>query len=297
MLVLAGASQAIASQSADERYAALEKKYLSDILCRDQVMERINGSGGEGTEFRTSRQWTREAGGNDGSVVLMSPTTLAGLWTHVKVFQNKEVEISYVTAKLTRTYVQDLESGCSFTSKVARRPKAEPGFTDHDLAALVKAGGYGVVYVWSPNMPYGFKTQQQVQAQQQQQQQAAQEGDNDTMLTGLVEVNQAVAELAADLGKPVKVSYTVDPTAKQGAIVEALKVMPKVFQDKQDELLRPVRAVDIIFRSAGDHYPSLLVYANGEIARLVYPGVGTVAEYKKQILTMIKGIEARQEAK
>lgn len=255
-----------------EDHAALEKEHLGDIRCREQVFEVLmGGRGAGGTRFASRREWTRQpARGNDGSVVLVSPTTLPGMWNVVTRYLNGEVVVKRQTARFTTTFTFGVHATdpAQDSCEVHRDSNAEPrkfdearmarALTDHDVLDLVKKNPVGVIYVWSPHMPYSYDSKLEAQ------------GAN-----GLKNIQEAVAKVSQQTGKPVALTVAVDPGASEELVNEIVS-----HEERLDEnMTQPVEAIELFYRNVNHHYPAVLVYADGLIARHVYPGTETPEKY------------------
>ena len=258
----------------------LERTFLDDARCHDEVLATLNGKGAYRRNFTTTLEWTKTlARRTDGSVTLMSPTTVAGLWTQVRRFGNGEVEVSFVTTHFTKTVRFDVNptdrsrDNCknATLSAVERKldsKRQKRGFTDRDLDKLVKDNPAGVIYTWSPGMPFSYSSK--------------------AKRNGVALIKAAVAELTAELQAPVKLDFVVDPTVKD-ALVQGVLAKESVEMDAS--MGRSIQALDLLFRNMNQHYPAILVYANGKLARQIYPGVETLGKYKDVIRATIHELQ------
>ena len=199
----------------------------------------------------------------DGSVRLLSPTHITGVWVEARVYLNKEVVLRRVTENFLETREFDLAS-CKVkqaaqkqnTQIMAQLQQKADFFTDRDLRSLLKANSKGVIYVWSPNMPYSYETLR-------------------TKTTGIDNLKAAAKKTGA------VVTVLLDPAANKDLANEIASKQAGM----STEYNRSVQSIEIGLRAMGTHYPVVLVYANGKVARYSYPGVGTEQEY----LTYIQG--------
>ena len=141
------------------------------------------------------------------------------------------------------------EPSCTLTRSHERALPIDPPadtFSDDDLAALVSDGTPGVIYVWSPHMPLS------------------------------VDAYHQVVQASEDLG--VTMTALLDPGVDPGyaKTVAGSSAIPK-------GALRPFRSVDLRFRNATMHAPSLLVYARGRMLGLAVPGYRDAAGYRTTI--------------
>ena len=119
-------------------------------------------------------------------------------------------------------------------------------FGDDDLAALMSDGTPGVIYVWSPHMPLS------------------------------VDAYHHVVRVTADLGVTMTalLDRAVDPSYAES--IAASSAIP-------EDARRTLRSVELTFRNATVHAPSLLVYADGRVLGLAVPGYRDGAGYRAVI--------------
>lgn len=251
-LLALGVSDAFAS--VPKVNTELEQKYLSDIRCRPEVFQEINS-------MLATREWSLPSAREmDGSRRLHSPSQILGVWIEARVFMNGETLLRRITANYVETRTFDLES-CKikktvqkarelFDSPVASRTR----FTDRDLRELVENNSRGVVYIWSPNMPYSFQRR----------------------LNGKSGI-EILRELGQKMG--LKVTVILDPSASAGYARQLVSQNSYM----KPESLRSAQSLELSLRSMRTHFPALVVYANGRLSRHGYPGLGTEEEYAKYI--------------
>lgn len=241
----------------------LESKYLQDIRCKERVFSEL-------ASMRATREWSLpNAREMDGSRRLHSPTQIIGVWVEARVFMNREVLLRRITSNFVETRTFDLET-CELkkTSRKSRElfqaPQGGIQFTDRDLRDLVGSHGRGLIYIWSPNMPYSF--QQRIKGK-----------------SGI----ETVREIGRKLG--MNVTVLLDPAANQNYA----KQLASQFDYMKDDSLRSGQSIELALRAMRTHYPVLLIYANGQISRHGYPGLGTVEEYTKYIQGELHELEQK----
>lgn len=232
----------------------LEQKYFGDIRCKNEVFEELNG-------MLATREWTLPSAREmDGSRRFHTPTLITGVWVEARIFMNNEALLRRITANFVETRTFDLES-CKlkqtarksrelFDSPVASQLK----FSDRDVRQLLDENSKGIIYIWSPNMPYSYQQR----------------------LKGKSGV-EIVREIGQKLG--LKVTVVLDPAASGGYARQLVSQHSYM----RPESLRSVQSIELSLRSMRTHFPALIVYANGRLARHGYPGLGTAEEYTKYI--------------
>lgn len=198
-------------------------------------------------EWETTGEMFQDAGGPLGGRAWRLPTRRLGTWVAVNVDPGSMPTLARVDEYGT-TRIR-FGPGCApahSRERAAASAESRGVFGDPDLAALVSDGAAGVIYVWSPHMPLS------------------------------VDAYHHITRAAKDLSVPLTalLDPAVDPsyaraTAKSAAI--------------PDTALRPFRSVELMFRNATVHAPSLLVYAHGRMLGLAVPGYRDAAGYRAVI--------------
>lgn len=247
-LCLGGLTQ-IASAAPD-----VEAEYLTDIQCRDAVINEIQKMG-------ATREWSQMGAREiDGSRRFFTPTNVIGVWVEARVFMNKEVELRRITANFTETRSFDLKA-CQ--AKVSAQKQArffeqalrpEMSFTDRDLRQLLADQDRGIIYIWSPHMPYSYRP----------------------LNNGSSGVDN-IRAVAKKLG--LHLTVVADPSASQ-AYAKNIVSQNKSLSLNTSAMQR-AQSLELTLRSMNTHFPVAIVYAKGKIGRHGYPGVGTEAEYRK----------------
>ena len=119
-------------------------------------------------------------------------------------------------------------------------------FTDEDLNYLMKVLPGGIVYVWSPHMPYSMKG---------------------------IRIIQAVGDRLR-----LPVFLLVDPHANRTLALDA----QRIFQ-LGDKDMRPVGSWTLIQRNITTQFPSVVVFKNGNLRGGTIPGVKSEEHYLKLI--------------
>ena len=265
------------------RYAALEAEFLGDARCKAEVDEVLLGARGIGQQhpYASLRQWSKVASGRDGSVTLVSPTALPGMWTIARRYMNREVVVERMSARFTTSYRFAVgDDGCTIEKddSVTRSFDEElmaRSFTDKDVLALVKSQPRGVIYVWSPHMPYSYSAQQE------------KNGAN-----GIKNIEEAVRLVEAQTGQSLALTIAADPGASPDLIDGLVAAEPSL----EPTMGRPVQSIELLFRDVNHHYPALLVFEDGRISRHVYPGVESPEKYASYILGQLAELGAHTQA-
>lgn len=168
------------------------------------------------------------------------PTAALGAWI-VEVVGDQSATSTLVTSdRVTRV---EWTASCASSTDVRPRPRVvEPRFTDADLSARLASGARGVVYVWSPHMP--------------------------------LSVDAFAALLQAAQARKLEVDVVLDPAADRAlaARVAAERGLPA-------SATRAADSVELQFRDALLHAPTVQAYAGGVLVGSPYPGGHTDAEY------------------
>lgn len=128
----------------------------------------------------------------------------------------------------------------------------ESDFTDRTLENLLNTSVAGVIYAWSPEMPYSIE--------------------------GLLDVKKA-AESVGAVFIPV-----LDPSSDVDMAMESLKQYG--LQD-QFRILQ-MRSEQLLVAGMTVHFPSLIVFKEKKLISPIYPGLQTVARYRSFILEKLK---------
>ena len=230
----------------------LEAKYFQNIRCKSEVFAELDS-------MHATREWTLPSAREmDGSRRFHSPTQVLGVWTEARIFMNGEVILRRITANYVETRVFDLET-CKLKQSAQKARSlfdvpARATFTDRDLRTLMEDRKSGLIYIWSPNMPYSY--QQRLKGQ-----------------SGI----EIVREVGRKLG--LHVTVVLDPAASGGLARQVISQNQYIRPDS----LRSAQSLELSLRAMRTHYPALIVYAGGKLSRHGYPGLGTEQEYTKYI--------------
>jgi hypothetical protein len=172
------------------------------------------------------------------------PTDRIGIWLELRVNEVSGVSLARVTPGGTT------ELTWSANCRVTARGGVAPGghhlarFTDADLERAVARAPKLLVYVWSPHMPLS--------------------------IDGLQAVSVAARRLGLSL---LPLAHPdADPSYVRSAALEA---------GVPTGATRPVHSIELAFREALVHAPSLLLYVDGRPAGPAVPGYRDAAGYER----------------
>ncbi len=241
--------------------------------CSNEIQRKISNYGAE-------RSWTKMPGGTDGSASYFSPTREVGRWVRVRKYQSGQMQFAVLKKDATETW--NYSSTCSATTSERSRAffhlKDRPGlelFTDADLEALiVRTSDFGVIYVWSPGMGYSYQRNSDPYGAYRQ------TDDSGQLTSGIKNTQDAMAAVRDKLAITMRFTVLVDPSVHRSDIDRVLRGGN---HDLTDQMLKRMTAFDLLMRQMGQHYPSLVVYGNGKIYRLMQPGLSTTESYRQFI--------------
>jgi hypothetical protein len=264
--------------------ARLYKEYDADIAsgrCNEEIQRRIN-------LYRAERSWVKGPTEMDGSSTYLSPTSILGRWVSVRKFKSGELKFSVLTKHKIEHY--NYSATCSFTKDVRPRSYARlensdggPMFTDEDLVKLIEhTTNYGVIYVWSPGMGYSYGRNIDPRGAYEQL------DDSNNATSGVKNAKTAAMDVAKKMNLTMSVTVLVDPFVHRSRVEEAFRAGN---HDLEDSMLRRMASFELLMRSMGQHYPSLLVYGNGKIFRQMQPGLSTTNSYREFIEEAVKALK------
>lgn len=189
--------------------------------------------------WKTLERWENAGIDLDGSNFYRSPTQEIGIWIQAKVFPNKVIELLRISEANQVSLKWDV-STCKPQLVAKEFAVVAPAdgmgaFRDQDLRAALRGKKSGLVYIWSPYMPYSLR--------------------------GLPEAKKLAQAKGLDF------IVACDPAARSGAKKDAIKKnsWPK-------EYARTLRSVDLMMRGMSIHYPALIVYKNHGFVSPMLPG-------------------------
>lgn len=214
---------------------------------------------------------------SDGSESYFLPTTIVGYWLELRKFRSRpnlygRVEIREYTPvrKSPSLMYQKIHrwrarGKCKRIPLIARKMKIFPYtkgaklFNDKKLRTLIKKGA-GLIYLWSPNMPYSTAS---IRSKKEN-------WGLDTLI-----------DIAKEKG--LEITYLLDPQANVPAALRAAKIVRKKVPRLKDIRVTRGTSIELYMRMTGLHFPTLLYFKDGKIARTHLPGIAG----EKQIRTYI----------
>lgn len=186
------------------------------------------------------------------------PTAKIGVWLDLRINQSGHVWLARVAPDRTTELTWSSECLATAQEIVSRREHTVDArvFTDADLERLVTASQSVVVYVWSPHMPLSVE--------------------------GVHEASVAARRLGlrlVPLADPHADRSYVDRVALQAGL--------------PDGAARPVHSIELVFRDALVHAPSLLLFIDGRAAGPAIPGYRDAEGYEGALRHQLgmKGID------
>ncbi len=220
-----------------------EDLVLGGLPCRKQIDDTL-------VKWDSLKEW-RFAGRNlDGARIFRTPNRSVGVWAEAKVFADKSIELSRITAQSLTRVRWDIAS-CAPAVRVDAHPLPEKNlknsFSDADLAKVLGSKKKGMIIAWSPHM---------------------------TLSVG-------AAREAEQLGKELGIQVVVvrDPHSRDKVAKERLakEKLPAAWS-------RKIQSVDLVMRDMLIHFPSILFFKDGRIQGHVFPGY----EVKDQLRAIVK---------
>jgi hypothetical protein len=207
-------------------------EFVSGASCGKQVLNLVEN-------WSSKNHWHQQLGSLNGGHIYQSPTSNVGTWVRVVFYPDRSVEMNRINLGTRTTVTWKKTCEAQMRVQTAREPASvleDTKFvTDHEIAEIVKSGKPGMIMAWSPNMPISYQ--------------------------GYAEGKK----LAESMG--LRFVAVVDPMADQDQTQAMAKAHGIVAQDA-----RPMRSVELMARGMNLHYPSVLVFAHGQIADSLFPG-------------------------
>jgi hypothetical protein len=220
-----------------------DEQVLGGIPCRNQINDTL-------INWDSLKEW-RFAGRNlDGARIFRTPNRTIGVWAELKIFGDKTVELSRITAQSLTRVRWDTPS-CKPNVRAEAHPikpaAKKDAFDDAGLTTLLSSGKKGIIIAWSPHM---------------------------TLSVGAV---REAVQLGKELG--IHVEVVRDPHSRTKVAKERLikEKLPAAYMQK-------IQSIDLVMRDMLIHYPSILFFKDGQIKGHVFPGY----EVKDQLRALLK---------
>jgi hypothetical protein len=195
-------------------------------------------------EWQATKDWKGHPT-TEGEIQLKRPTQKFAHWIVLEKIQDKEVMSLINPLQVLRV---ELNSNCQSAMSVYKHyqysnPKE---FTDQKLMSIFTKEKKGIILLWSPGMDHSFSA------------------------------IQRLTKLSRELKIPLH--YVLDPFASEKNALASLK---------SKKLTLPVieknSSLELFYRDATIHYPSFLLYKNGQFVSNLIPGLMTEHDYKQTI--------------
>jgi|GEM_PF-4532557 len=183
-------------------------------------------------------QWRMSNIDMDGAHIYRGRTSWSGVWLEVRRYANDEVTAFRMTSN-TLTSASWRRANCTPSIRVDTSTQQKSflygSFNDANLDAMLKREKTGIIYIWSPHMKYSLR--------------------------GMREILKIAKALK------VHVEVLVEGAASDAALRDVQnteKIDPKY--------MRAVDSLDIVMRHTTLHYPSMLLFKDGEVLDFMLPG-------------------------
>lgn len=194
--------------------------------------------------WEPERLWKKFLSPNS-EIVHRTPTRKIGTWIEMKLLKDGGLEaIRLSPTSSTKIIWEPKHCAPKLASALIRRDQGrlKDTFDDSYFEAVAAANPAGILYVWSPHMPYSLKGWEPLQ------------------------------RAARKTGVPV--FAVLDPHASALLLSE----MPSEFNSLKASSRR-LEAWELIQRGVGQHYPTTVLFSRGRVVGPVYPGVKSEGQY------------------
>ncbi len=181
----------------------------------------------------------------EAEVVHRTPTRKIGTWIELKLLKDGGLEVIRLSpTSSTKITWEPKRCAPKLASALIRRDEGrmKDTFDDSRFEAVAAANPQGILYVWSPHMPYSLKGWEPLQ------------------------------RAARKTGLPV--FAVLDPHASALLLSE----MPSEFNTLKASSRR-LEAWELIQRGVGQHYPTTVLFSRGRVVGPVFPGVKSEGQY------------------
>lgn len=220
-------------------FAADVAESLKRSPCSKQILGTIQ-------RYTHSPQWVLKARHANGPTIYTTTTGEIGVWLQLE-FSQSTTTLTRVSPKsrlqirwADRCVPRILTSHEQYDEKLL-----QDAFTDDTLKRLLDTRPAGVIYAWSPHMPYS--------------------------LVGIDTIRSVTKKLG------IALTLVMDPNADETFAKDQAKgkVHPSGFSR--------IESIELLNRGMTMHFPSLLVYAKGKFVSPLYPGVKSKKDYESFI--------------
>lgn len=205
-------------------------------------------------EWESTDSWNTVTSQNASDQIFETPTKTPGAWIQLQDSTDNTIHALRITAH-TQMGVSWTAPQCTPQMRISTNnffaSEASDDFTDKKLKELLSKHPQGAIVLWSPNMPYSIKS---------------------------LDTAREAAE-----AKHIPLTFVLDSNSNTK---EAQKAAERL-HIKVSEIQRN-RSVDLIFRKAENHFPTMLLYRNGQIIETTMPGYALSSLYEKFIQEHLK---------
>ena len=229
-----------------ESFTEVLPRELESISCRKEVLEQLS-------------QWERATGFKKrisvGSHIFRSATDTIGVWLEIRSSSRHAVTLLRMAPdRLTRITWAPKSCAPSLVTSTYKfdNDRLKNDFDDSFLKTIVEQNWAGILYAWSPHMPYS--------------------------VVGLSEVKAAARLLK------LNIYVVLDPHA-----VARLAQKTTFEHGWPSDHLKRMESQELFNRGMGNHYPSLLLFKRGKIIGPLLPGLKKEKTYVKFIKEQLAG--------
>jgi hypothetical protein len=201
--------------------------------------------------WEKNRSWRWAPAGADSHDSYRTPTSQLGVWITVELHRSGDV--GAILRSPDRTIALHWIYGSCDPRVAAHASKKETSgeFTDEHLRTLARKHKRGIVYAWSPHMPFS--------------------------VNGFATIKKAAAKLGLE----------VFPVLDPGADATAARAAVEKNGLDQSAMMR-MESTELFERNMPNHYPSVIVFSGGKVVGPTIPGfkesdtyVGLIAQSLK----------------
>lgn len=211
---------------------------LQKVACQKQIGAFLD-------KIEKKREWRKELDGLGEYAYYRSPTAKIGAWLELRVFENGNTESDYVTAQKKLNVAWDSHT-CrpQISSKAIAldKQRMDASFSDATLREAVRRYPAGIIYAWSPHMPFS--------------------------VAGTKAIRRAAEKLHT------KLFLVLDPHADP-QIAEKVAVKHHFSPGS----LAPIESIEMFNRGILNHFPSVILFSHGKILSRTIPGLKTATVY------------------
>ena len=190
-------------------------------------------------------EWMRQVRSMDGSLLFRSPTRQTAVWVQMRLRKDGAVSLARLTPQ---SFVAASWDQNTCQAKLARtgfhfdERRLASTFSDETLKQLLKTHRRGVIYALSPRMPYS--------------------------LVALAAIKRACDEFHVPL------VLVLDPRADRPSAAQTVQRLGMSPVD-----LKTMESFELYQRGMLNHFPSLVLFSQGQVITYAYPGLKEASVY------------------